>query len=665
MSDLLAHIDGPDDLKRLYVVQLPALADEIRAALLRYCAAKGGHIGSNLGMVEATIALHYVFDSPRDRIVFDVSHQSYVHKMLTGRRLAFTDETLFGSATGFTNPDESEHDSFVLGHTGTSVSLACGMAKARDLMGGRNNVIAVIGDGSLSSAVAFEGLNEAAELNGNLIIVFNDNEMSIAENHGGMYAGLAELRATNGTSPHNLFRDMGLDYRYVADGNDTSALVQAFEDVKDCDHATVVHIHTLKGKGLDAAEEGRVESNHWHNPVPAAEAAPARPNARKTYGGMAMDALAARFDAEPGLVVISPATPGSNGITRQWRAAAGRHYIDTGITEEHAVTFAAGIARAGGTPVLATSATFFQRAYDEIHQEFALNNVPGTLLVFSGGISGTDNTHSGAGDVVMFGNVPGLTCLAPTSGEEMLRMLAWATGDARRPVAIRMPGEAVLAGERGGEYPRFVATTAESAGAQSDVAQSDVAQSDVAQSDVAQTDDGAMTKADNGKAGDAAAAAGGTAGRSRGAGEVSVDDIAAASVAGDPWARYTVTRAGSQVAILGLGNAYPLAEKAAASLDDAGVRATVIDPHQYSTIDTATLDVLRERHTVVVTVEDGQLEGGWGGKIASYYGDSPMRVLNFGARKEVTDRIPLDALCKRYRLTAADIADAALKALHG
>ncbi|PJM73762.1 1-deoxy-D-xylulose-5-phosphate synthase [Bifidobacterium primatium] len=645
MSDLLAHIDGPDDLKRLYVVQLPALADEIRAALLRYCAAKGGHIGSNLGMVEATIALHYVFDSPRDRIIFDVSHQSYVHKMLTGRRRAFTDETRFGSATGFTNPDESDHDSFVLGHTGTSVSLACGMAKARDLTGGTNNVVAVIGDGSLSSAVAFEGLNEAAELNGNLIIVFNDNEMSIAENHGGMYAGLAELRKTNGTSPHNLFRDMGLDYRYVADGNDTSALVEAFEDVKDCDHATVVHIHTVKGLGLDAAEEGRVESNHWHNPMPAPDAAPAKPNARKTYGGMAMDALAARFDAEPGLVVISPATPGSNGITRQWRAAAGRHYIDTGITEEHAVTFAAGIARAGGTPVLATSATFFQRAYDEIHQEFALNNVPGTLLVFSGGISGADNTHSGAGDVMMFGNVPGLTCLAPTSGEEMLRMLAWATGDARRPVAIRMPGEAVLAGERGGSYPRFVAATAES-------------------TDV-QADDGVAAKADNGKAGEAAAAAVEMTGRSRGVGEVSVDDIAATSVDGDPWARYTITRSGSQVAILGLGNAYPLAEEAAAALDDAGVRATVIDPHQYSTIDAATLDSLRERHTVVVTVEDGQLEGGWGGKIASYYGDSPMRVLNFGARKEVTDRIPLDVLRKRYRLTAGDIADAVLSALRG
>ncbi|PWG59647.1 1-deoxy-D-xylulose-5-phosphate synthase [Bifidobacterium catulorum] len=670
MSDFLAHINGPDDLKRLSVAQLPDLAQEIRAALLRYCAAEGGHIGSNLGMVEATIALHYVFDSPNDRIVFDVSHQSYAHKMLTGRRRAFTDEALFGSATGFTNPDESDHDPFVLGHTGTSISLACGMAKARDLMGGENDVVAVIGDGSLSSAVAFEGLNEAAELGGNLIVVVNDNEMSIAENHGGMYAGLAELRATKGTSPHNLFRDMGLDYRYVEDGNDTSALVRAFEDVRGCDHATVVHIHTLKGKGLPADEEGRVEGNHWHDPDRPAGAAPALPNARKTYGGMAMDALAARFDDEPGLIVMSPATPGSNGITRQWRAAAGRHYLDTGIAEEHAVAMAAGIARAGGTPVLATSATFFQRAYDEIHQEFALNNVPGTLLVFAGGLAGADNTHSGAGDVAMFGNVPGLTCLAPTSGDEMLRMLAWTTGPAQRPVAIRMPGEAVLAGERGGAYPRFTATAGGCGRGDGD-------------GDL----DGATTdKTTDATAGDDACG-------DRGA-RISVDGIAATSDAGNPWARYSVTRHGSQVAIMGLGNAYPLAEDAAMELDARGIHATVIDPHQYSTLDHGTLEALREGHSLVVTVEDGQLEGGWGGKIAAYYGAHsdahndvhrdanrdahsdvhgdanhaahhdglPMRVLNFGARKEVTDRITLPDLCRRYRLTAGDIAAAVCEA---
>ncbi|OXN00816.1 1-deoxy-D-xylulose-5-phosphate synthase [Bifidobacterium vansinderenii] len=619
MSDFLAGINGPSDLKHLAVDQLPDLADEIRRALLTYSHAHGGHIGSNLGLVEATIALHYVFDSPRDHIIFDVSHQSYVHKMLTGRREAFTDPSKFGDVTGFTNPLESAHDPFVLGHTGTSISLACGMAKARDLMGGSGNVIALIGDGALSSAVAFEGLNEAGELHGNLIIVLNDNEMSIAEDHGGMYDDLAELRVSKGRAQRNLFRSMGLDYRYVEDGNDVAALVRAFDEVKNIDHPIVVHIHTLKGKGL-GDEEGSVESNHWHNPDSAA-GSPL--NARKTYGMMAMDALAARFDREPGLLVISPATPGSNGITREWRAAAGAHYLDTGITEEHAVAFAAGVARAGGTPVLATSATFFQRAYDQIHQEFALNQAPGTLLIFGGGISGTDNTHSGAGDIMMFGNVPGLTCLAPTSGRELLDMLAWSTGPAARPVAIRMPGNDVLAAERLGGYPTFGGTT---------------------------------TIGEN----------------TAGVGAHDERDITVTPTVGNPWARYTVTRAGSQIALIGLGDAYPTAEAAARELDARGVTATVINPHQFSTIDVATLDALRADHTVVVTVEDGQLEGGWGEKIASYYGrtdqtqpirTTPMRVINFGARKEVTDRVPLATLRERYGLTPEHIAERALAAL--
>lgn len=645
MSDFLADIDGPDDLKHLAVDQLPELADEIRGALIAFSHAHGGHIGSNLGLVEATIALHYVFDSPRDHIIFDVSHQSYVHKMLTGRREAFTDPTRFGEVTGFTNPLESDHDSFVLGHTGTSISLACGMAKARDLMGGDNNVIALIGDGSLSSAVAFEGLNEAGEFHGNLIIVLNDNEMSIAEDHGGMYDDLAELRASQGRAQRNLFRAMGLDYRYVERGNDVIALVRAFSEVKDIDHPIVVHIHTLKGKGL-GVEEGSVESNHWHNPDSAA-GAPL--NARKTYGMMAMDALAARFDSEPGLLVISPATPGSNGITREWRAAAGSHYIDTGITEEHAVAFAAGVARAGGTPVLATSATFFQRAYDQIHQEFALNQAPGTLLIFGGGISGTDNTHSGAGDIMMFGNVPGLTCLAPTSGRELLDMLAWSTGPANRPVAIRMPGNDVLAAERAGGYPTFADAFEFGHGDDSDgTTANHVNHANASVPFTTDTYDDVYGER----------------------------DITATTAIGNPWARYTVTRSGSRVAIIGLGDAYPMAEAAARELDAHGVTATVVDPHQFSTLDTVTLDQLAVSHTVVVTIEDGQLEGGWGAKIASYYGghtradaitnsgtEIPMRVLNFGARKEVTDRIPLSALRERYRMLPQRIAEAVLAVL--
>lgn len=585
MSNYLAHIDGPEDLHRLTPDQLPDLASEIRAMLIDYCRVHGGHAGSNLGVVEATIAVHYVFDSPKDHVIFDVSHQSYTHKILTGRRRSFADPDRYGSVTGFTNPAESEHDSFVLGHTGTSVSLACGMAKARDMTGGDGHVIAVIGDGALSSAIAFEGLNEAAELHSNLIIIVNDNEMSIAENHGGMYEGLARLRDTHGGDEPNLFRALGLDYRYVERGNDPVALVDALREIKDMDHAVVLHIHTRKGLGLDAALEGRVEANHWQD---ACGKADAPLNARKTYGAMAMDALAKRFDDEPGLLVISPATPGSNGITRQWRQHAGRHYIDTGITEEHAVAFAAGVGRAGGTPVLATSATFFQRAYDQIHQELALNGSPATLLVFSGGISGTDNTHSGAGDIVMLGNVPGLTYLAPTTGREFLDMLAWSTGAARRPVAIRVPGDDILAAERLGGYPMFPV-------------------------------------AESGRR--------------------------------DDWERYAISRQGNDVALLGLGNAYPLAERTARLLIGKGLSPTVIDPRQCSTLDAATLDALIGEHRLVVTMEDGQLDGGWGQKIAAYYGDSPMRVITVGADKEVTDLVPMSRLRHRYGLTPEQIAD--------
>lgn len=398
-DSILGTIHGPADVHALDADALPGLCSEIRRTLIAFGREHGGHIGSNLGLVEATVALHRVFDSPRDRIVFDVSHQSYVHKMLTGRASAYLDPALHDSVTGFTNPEESEHDQFVLGHTGTSISLACGLAKARDMAGERSNVIAVIGDGSLSSAIAFEGLNNAVEQGGNLIIVFNDNEMSIAEDSGGMYGPLARLRASGGTSEPNIFRAFGLDYRYVERGNDVAALVRAFREVKDIDHPVVVHIHTVKGLGLpetasdEAAEpqtptSGRCEANHWQNPDSAA-GQPA--GARKHYGQLAMAALEPRFAQEPGLVVISPATPGSNGITRAFRERAGRHYVDTGITEEHAVAFASGIARAGGRPVLATSATFFQRTFDQLQQELALNGTPATLLDFGGGLSGADN----------------------------------------------------------------------------------------------------------------------------------------------------------------------------------------------------------------------------------------------------------------------------------
>lgn len=626
-AGILSSIHTPADVHALSAQQLRDLCLEIRATLLDYGKKHGGHIGSNLGVVELTVALHRVFDSPRDRFIFDVSHQSYVHKMLTGRAEAYLDQSRFDEVTGFTNPLESEHDSFVLGHTGTSISLACGLAKTRDMQRGAagestiGNVIAIIGDGSLSSAIAFEGLNNAAEQDGNLIIIVNDNEMSIAEDFGGMYGQLAKLRTSNGMAELNLFKAFGLDYRYVEQGNDVDALVEVLNEVKDIDHPIVVHIHTTKGLGFNDETEadngsdgcnqtnpqphaGQCEANHWQDP----EASLGKPlDARKYYGEMAMASLERRFDNEPGLVVISPATPGSNGITRDFRERAGAHYVDTGITEEHAAAFAAGIARAGGRPVLATSATFFQRTFDQLQQELALNHVPATLLIFGAGISGADNTHSGTFDMTMFANVPDVTCLAPASGEQMLDMLAWATGPSEHGVvAIRMPGEQILALERAADMAFDPLQRAE-------------------------------------------------------------EHDPAVNIAGAcPFARYQIVQPGRDVAILGLGNTMPLAAEITSALaendeEHAAITATLVDALQYSTMDAELLAMLADGHRLVVTLEDGQLEGGWGEKVTAFYANSSnanasrVRVLNFGAAKEFTDRVPLGELNERYGLTSETI----------
>lgn len=626
-AGILSSIHTPADVHALSAQQLRDLCLEIRATLLDYGKQHGGHIGSNLGVVELTVALHRVFDSPRDRFIFDVSHQSYVHKMLTGRAEAYLDQSRFDEVTGFTNPLESEHDSFVLGHTGTSISLACGLAKTRDMQRGAagestiGNVIAIIGDGSLSSAIAFEGLNNAAEQGGNLIIIVNDNEMSIAEDFGGMYGQLAKLRTSNGMAKLNLFKAFGLDYRYVEQGNDVDALVEVLNEVKDIDHPIVVHIHTTKGLGFNDETEadngsdgcnqtnpqphaGQCEANHWQDP----EASLGKPlDARKYYGEMAMASLERRFDNEPGLVVISPATPGSNGITRDFRERAGAHYVDTGITEEHAAAFAAGIARAGGRPVLATSATFFQRTFDQLQQELALNHVPATLLIFGAGISGADNTHSGTFDMTMFANVPDVTCLAPSSGEQMLDMLAWATGPSEHGVvAIRMPGEQILALERAADMAFDPLQRAE-------------------------------------------------------------EHDPAVNIAGAcPFVRYQIVQPGRDVAILGLGNTMPLAAEITSALaendeEHAAITATLVDALQYSTMDAELLAMLADGHRLVVTLEDGQLEGGWGEKVTAFYANSSntkashVRVLNFGAAKEFTDRVPLGELNERYGLTSETI----------
>lgn len=595
MTNYLDHINGPADLKRLDRSQLPALASEIRQALIAKVSATGGHMGPNLGVVEATIAMHYVFDSPRDKFIWDVSHQSYTHKILTGRKQAFLDPAHYHDVSGYTHPGESEHDHFVIGHTGTSISLAVGMAKGRDLNGRKENVIAFIGDGSLSEGEALEGLDNAGAMTTNLIIIVNDNEMSIAPNHGGIYKTLAELRATNGRSEHNLFRDFGLDYRYVENGNDVDAMIDALAEVKDIDHPVVVHIHTDKGRGLERVNASREakEFGHWMLPQAVQEsmeeAGPA-----EDYASVSCAYLLDKMKQDRRVVVLSAGTPGNGGFGPKEREQAGDQFVDVGIAEQHAVAAISGIAKAGGKPVYEVASTFLQRAYDQLQQDLALQGTAATIIAagFGDAIGPGDNTHSNIFDIAMTNTIPGLTGLAPATKEEYLAMLDWSIDHANRPVVIAEPGTL--------------------------------------------TREADLTVAPE-------------------------EPAAVPFTEGD--LKYRTIAKGSKVAILALGNFLPLGLKVRGELAQSGIDVTVIDPRVYSDFDAAALDALKDDHDVVVTLEDGALVGGFGQRIAGYYGPTGMRVLNYGAAKEITDLEPTESLYRRYRLNPELVAEDVLKAL--
>lgn len=595
MTNYLDHINGPADLKRLDRSQLPALASEIRQALIAKVSATGGHMGPNLGVVEATIAMHYVFDSPRDKFIWDVSHQSYTHKILTGRKQAFLDLTHYHDVSGYTHPGESEHDHFVIGHTGTSISLAVGMAKGRDLNGRKENVIAFIGDGSLSEGEALEGLDNAGEMTTNLIIIVNDNEMSIAPNHGGIYKTLAELRATNGRSEHNLFRDFGLDYRYVENGNDVDAMIDALAEVKDIDHPVVVHIHTDKGRGLERVNVTREakEAGHWMLPQ-AVQEAMEEAGPAEDYASVSCAYLLDKMKQDRRVVVLSAGTPGNGGFGPKEREQAGDQFVDVGIAEQHAVAAISGIAKAGGKPVYEVASTFLQRAYDQLQQDLALQGTAATIIVagFGDAIGPGDNTHSNIFDIAMTNTIPGLTGLAPATKEEYLAMLDWSIDHANRPVVIAEPGTL--------------------------------------------TREADLTVAPE-------------------------EPAAVPFTEGD--LKYRTIAKGSKVAILALGNFLPLGLKVRGELAQSGIDATVIDPRVYSDLDVAALDALKDDHDVVVTLEDGALVGGFGQRIAGYYGPTGMRVLNYGAAKEITDLEPTESLYRRYRLNPELVAEDVLKAL--
>ena len=576
----IENINSPADVKKLNILQLNVLAEEMRHALLTRASRHGGHFGPNFGMVEAIIAMHYVFDSPKDKIVFDVSHQCYPHKMLTGRKDAYLYEEHYDDVSGYTNPDESEHDFFTVGHTSTSISLACGLAKARDLNGEDGNVIAVIGDGSLSGGEALEGLDFASELNSNMIIVANDNDMSIAENHGGLYGNLKLLRETNGQAECNLFKAMNLDYIYVDKGNDIASLIEAFEKVKDTKKAVVVHINTLKGKGYAPAEQNK-EKWHWHMPFDIATGESLFKDEEPDFSDASLEYLLKKMDEDKSVVAITAGTPTVMGFTADMRAKAGKQFVDVGIAEETAVALASGIAANGGKPVFGVYSSFIQRAYDQITQDVCINGNAVTFAVFAGSEYGmNDVTHLGLQDIPMLNSIPGLVYLAPVTKEDYIAMLDWSLTQNEYPVAIKVPGG------------RMVST-------------------------------GTPVTKDFSKLG-----------------------------------TYEVTKKGSRVAILGLGTFYETAVKAADILKTShGIDATVINPYYISGIDADTLNELKEDHAVVATLEDGYLEGGFGAKIAAYYGSSDMKVLNFGIKKEFIDRYDVAEVLKDNHLTPEQIAE--------
>ena len=573
---IIEKVNEPKDLKNLNIEALNTLSDEMRQLIIKKVNTIGGHFGPNLGIIEATIAMHYVFNSPVDKFIFDVSHQCYPHKILTGRKEGFMNPDKYLKYTGYTAPAESSHDLFTVGHTSTSVSLATGVAKIRDLKGEKYNVIALIGDGSLTGGEALEGLNNAAVLGSNIIIIVNDNDMSIATNHGGLYNNLRQLRETDGLYEQNMFKTFGFDYYFVKDGNNIQSLINTFEKVKDIQHPTIVHICTEKGHGCQVAVENK-EMFHWIMPNTLDEnehLIKHEANNFETYENITNNYILEKAKQDKTIVVINAATPGVFGFTQDFRNKLGSQYVDVGIAEEHATAFTSAIAKQGGKPILTIMSSFIQRTYDQLSQDMCLNNSPATILVYWGGISPADCTHLCTFDIPLISNIPNLVYLAPTNKEEHLAMLDWAVNQTEHPVAIRVPTAPLI-----------------SSGIKDE------------------TDYSILNK-------------------------------------------YKVEKNGEKVAIIGLGNFLNLAKETALEIKNTlGIDPTIINPRFITGIDKELLTKIQENHSVVITLEDGVVDGGFGEKITRFYGKSNIKVLNYGAKKEFTDRIALDEVYKKYHLT--------------
>ena len=575
---VLDRINSPNDLKGLSIQELETLASEIRDVLIHKMSISGGHFGPNLGVVEATIALHYVFNSPIDKIVFDVSHQSYTHKILTGRKAAYLNDDTKWDVSGFTQPRESEHDFFSIGHTSTSISLACGLARGRELKGDKENIIAFIGDGSLSGGLAFEGLNVGGEMGKNLIVVVNDNDMAIAEPHGALTQYLRKLKETKGEAEDNYFKSLGYQYCYVEEGNDISSLIAAFSKVKDTPVPVVVHIRTVKGKGYSIAEDNR-EGWHFHAPFDIETGQKRGQSFGENYGFTVRDFLLKKMAKDPSICVITPAVPMSCGFNAEIRQKLGDQFIDVGIAEEHAVTMAAGVAKNGGKPIVVSLSTFYQRAYDQIAQDLCINKCAATLLVRNGSIWGDrDETHLGFFDIAMMSNIPNLVYLAPTNCEEYLAMLDWSIEQNEHPVAIRIPCNKLVHTDKPVEK-----------------------------------DYGNLNKS-------------------------------------------LVTQKGEKVAIFALGDFYQMGEEFAYSIkEEFGFTPTLVNPRFITGVDEELLEKLKLSHQLIITLEDGIIEGGYGQKVASYFGTTEINVINLGLKKVFVNGCDVDSLLETNGITKRNI----------
>ena len=584
---ILENISGPQDLKKLTIEELQTLADETRTVLLEKISSHGGHSGPNLGMVEMTVALHHVFDSPVDKIIFDVSHQTYIHKMLTGRQKAFIDPKHYDDVSGYTNPKESEHDLFTIGHTSTSLSLASGILHARDLKNEKSNVVAIIGDGALSGGMAYEGLNTIVTLGTNAIIIINDNDQSIAKNpKGGIYTALESLRETKGQAANNIFKALGYDYHYLEDGNNLEELISLFKEVKDIDHPVVLHIYTEKGKGFEPAERNH-EKFHAGGPFSLETGEYIKKGTvSQTYNSITSEYLTKKINEDPLAVVINAGTPGIV-FNRKLREQLGSQFVDVGIAEEQAVTMTTGLAKNGAKPVWAVLSTFLQRTYDQLSHDMALNNQAGVVLVYSASINSmNDESHLGFFDIPFISHIPNFVYLAPTNKEEHLAMLEWAINQNEHPVAIRVPVGSVVETEKEDK-----------------------------------TDYSILNK-------------------------------------------NKVEKFGEQVAIFGVGNFYNLAEEVSEKLkSEHNIEATLVNPRFLTGLDKELLNSLKENHKLVVTVEDGIVEGGYGQTVASYLGNTELKVQNYGISKEFYDRYNVEELMKENGLTVENIVKNIIESL--